>query len=411
LERILTQMKEQSNTSRYWLLSGVEAAYWFSYLVASYVTVFLQKQGMSSTQIGILNALMSIAAIVGGPIWGAVSDKVRSPRKVMIILLFVAVAMWALIPAASAVTLGIVPMVMVVLVIGNFFKTPAGALKDTWVVTSANIHKLNYGAIRWWGSIAYAVIAFVMSLILPTIGVKSTFYLYSVATIPMFILAFVGKDEAGASKHIPLREMHFSRLFKNYYYVAFLIMGIFYYLPVNSMINFLPYLMSDMGIDSALIGYIYGYRAIAEIPVLLLMVKFRKKLSLPYLIGIGITLMAADELLLPVCNSLGGMIAVSTAHGLGNGILIGTMTNYVYALAPDDLKATAQTLFASTAAMAGILGNLLGGVLIDAVGVRTAFTTAGLLTMVSLVLLLGTLLAGRFLLKKKLPEAAGTLKS
>ena len=394
---------------RYWLLSGVEAAYWFSYLVASYVTVYLQKMGMSSTQIGIMNALMSIAAILGGPIWGALSDKVRSPRKVMILLLFVSVGIWALIPTAAGITLGAVPMVMLVLPVGNFFKTPAGALKDTWVVTSANVHKLNYGAIRWWGSIAYAVIAFVMSLILPVIGVRSTFYLYSVATIPMFILAFMGEDEASASKHIRFRDMHFGQLFKNYYYVAFLIVGILYYLPVNSAINFLPYLMADMGIDSALIGYIYGYRAIAEIPVLLLMVRFRKKLSLPYLIGIGMLLMGMDALLLPACDSLGGLVLVSTTHGLGNGILIGTMTNYVYALAPDDLKATAQTLFASSSALAGILGNLFGGILIDAMGVRTAFTTAGMLTMVALLLLLLSFVIGKLIIKKELPAAAGRL--
>ena len=42
----------------------------------------------------------------------------------------------------------------------------------------------------------------------------------------------------------------------------------------------------------------------------------------------------------------------------------------MYSLAPDHLKATAQTLNGAMNSVAGIIGNLLGGVLIAMVGVK-----------------------------------------
>ncbi|MFQ7747414.1 MAG: MFS transporter, partial [Eubacteriales bacterium] len=55
---------------------------------------------------------------------------------------------------------------------------------------------------------------------------------------------------------------------------------------------------------------------------------------------------------------------IITFQGIGGGLFIGVGTNYVYSLAPDHLKATAQTLNGAMNSVAGIVGNLLGGVLI-----------------------------------------------
>lgn len=58
-------------------------------------------------------------------------------------------------------------------------------------------------------------------------------------------------------------------------------------------------------------------------------------------------------------------------------MFIGCSSNYVYSLAPDHLKATAQTLAGSVSSLADIIGNLLGGYLLDAMGVRSFYTVCG----------------------------------
>ena len=64
------------------------------------------------------------------------------------------------------------------------------------------------------------------------------------------------------------------------------------------------------------------------------------------------------------------MLLCCTFYGLGNGLLIGSSLNYVYELAPAHLKASAQAFFSAVSSVAGILGNLVGGVVYDAVGAK-----------------------------------------
>ena len=88
-----------------------------------------------------------------------------------------------------------------------------------------------------------------------------------------------------------------------------------------------------------------------------------------------------------------------TFFGLGNGLFLGSTLNYVYELAPSHLRASAQAFFTSTASVAGILGNLLGGMVFDAVGAKPFYLIVTGLYMLS---------AGVFVLsfRHKQPEKA-----
>lgn len=88
-----------------------------------------------------------------------------------------------------------------------------------------------------------------------------------------------------------------------------------------------------------------------------------------YLIMLSAILMATECLCFCfLVNSLPTMLVFAAFYGLGNGAFLGTGTNYIYELAPVELRATAHSLFISVAQISGILGNLLGGVLFDTIG-------------------------------------------
>ena len=95
-----------------------------------------------------------------------------------------------------------------------------------------------------------------------------------------------------------------------------------------------------------------------------------------------------------------------TFQGIGGGLFIGVGTNYVYSLAPDHLKATAQTLNGAMNSVAGIVGNLLGGVLIAMVGVKAFYFIAGCMIFGAVVLFLLSFPLGQRILKQPLPNAA-----
>lgn len=101
-------------------------------------------------------------------------------------------------------------------------------------------------------------------------------------------------------------------------------------------------------------------------------------------------------------SSLVSCVGICLLFGLGNGLYLGASPNYIYQLAPDQLKATAQAIYASVLSAAGIVGNLLGGVLFDAVGARPFYLITGAVFMAAVGLFLLSQLMGK---KPKTAEA------
>ena len=396
---------------RYWQYSGVEFTFWFATACTSFLTSYLQSQGMSTTQVGIISAANSAVGVLAGPFWGMLSDKIRSVRTSLIVCTIAGGISWVCIPLVGTWVIGGMSFAMLYIPVSCFFRNPISMLKDSWVVGSANTYHLNYGAIRLWGSISYSVMAMSLSIITPLIGMEWTFYLYGITLIPLSALCLLIRDEenAGVStkrKHYRFRDMHFGRLFKNYYFITFVIFNILMNVPAGTVSNFLPYLMTEIGVDANQIGTIFGYKALLEIPMLYMMIRFRRRFSLPQM------QFAAAALFVIMCAGYAcsvnfiTLMLVSTVYGLAGGIDIGTATNYIYILAPKELKATAQTIYGAISSLAHIGGSLAAGVLMDVMGTRPFFLLAAGIVFVAFLFLTGAMAFGKHVLHKEIPQGA-----
>lgn len=59
---------------------------------------------------------------------------------------------------------------------------------------------------------------------------------------------------------------------------------------------------------------------------------------------------------------------------------------FVLTLAPRELQATAQTLVGSTMSIAGIVGGVLGGLMIESMGIRSFYVANGLMIAATVAL-------------------------
>src|SRR5699024_7202907 len=149
---------------RYWQYSGVEFTFWFATACTSFLTSYLQSQGMSTTQVGIISAANSAVGVLAGPFWGMLRDKIRSVRTCLIVCTIAGEISWVCIPLVGTWVIGGMSFAMLYIPVSCFFRNPISMLKDSWVVGSANTYHLNYGAIRLWGSISYSVMAMSLSI-------------------------------------------------------------------------------------------------------------------------------------------------------------------------------------------------------------------------------------------------------
>lgn len=379
------------------ILTGANSLFWLAWSFSSYQTVYLQEVGFSASQLGLLNALTSGVSIASLAFWGMVSDRIRSLRKVLITVLVGGAVLFALIPAIPT-GLPSSPLLLLTLIpVVYFFRGSMSPYAENLLVRNANELRLNYGLLRSVGSFLFTAGGLAITALLPLVGVSSTFWLSGVMMIPVVILTLLAREpNAQPAQSVPKEKLDLSQLFRNKSYVAFLIFGFLFYIAANCEASFFPYFIQGVGVPTDRYVVVLSYRAFLEIPFLLLMVKLRRRFSLGRLVVAAAVLMAVECVFLGLfANSLMSILLCATFFGLGNGLFIGSSLNYLYELAPSHLKASAQAFFSAVSSVAGILGNLLGGLVFDAMGAKPFYLFVATLYFLSV---------GVFLLTQRQPR-------
>lgn len=379
------------------ILTGANSLFWLAWSFSSYQTVYLQEVGFSASQLGLLNALTSGVSTASLAFWGMVSDRIRSLRKVLITVLVGGAVLFALIPAIPT-GLPSSPLLLLTLIpVVYFFRGSMSPYAENLLVRNANELRLNYGLLRSVGSFLFTAGGLAITALLPLVGVPSTFWLSGVMMIPVVILTLLAREpNAQPAQSVPKEKLDLSQLFRNKSYVAFLVFGFLFYIAANCEASFFPYFIQGVGVPTDRYVVVLSYRAFLEIPFLLLMVKLRRRFSLGRLVVAAAVLMAVECVFLGLfANSLMSILLCATFFGLGNGLFIGSSLNYLYELAPSHLKASAQAFFSAVSSVAGILGNLLGGLVFDAMGAKPFYLFVATLYFLSV---------GVFLLTQRQPR-------
>lgn len=394
-----------------WLrFTVLQFVYWFVMAIGNYQTVYLQSRGYTATTIGLINAVLSAVTIMATPVWGMISDRIRSIRRVFLLTLIVGSVLFAFIPAIIGLPVLSAPLMLVYLSLVYFFRNPANAMMDNWLVRYSNQKGVDYGSIRSFGSLGYAICGVLIAGAVSSFGTAWTFPVCS-AMMALVVAMSLRTDDAkpvAPATGAPAREaFNPLTLFKNYYFTTFLAFSLLLYIVINSAAAFLPYLLEEVGVSSSRYGLITAYMATLEIPMLLAARPLRRRAPLFALcIASGFCYAAACLLLGTCAHSLGMIVAIETLSGVGSGLLIASAANYIYTLTPENLKATGQSIFVAVTALSGIAGNLIGGAVVDALSAPQLYCIMGVTGLISALFLLGTIVIGARLLKQSPPERA-----
>ena len=403
---------EKNQKRKFYKYAAVNFTFYLTLIFGGYVTVFLQSIGFNPQQVGTISALNSGVGIFASPFWGMLSDKIRSLKKVIIIALTTSSLLFALIPWVSGMRIRGLSLLFLLIPITMFFRNPVMSLIDNWMLRNARSDKLDYGALRAFGALSFAIGSLALGYLIPMTGVEVVFYVSAVIAIPSLVLILGMKDrdtgdengqEPTKRRSLTFKEMQFGQLFKNYYLVTFVLFSILLRIPFHSSMIFLPFLIYAVGGNVAQLGIIMGIRAAVEIPMMMLLKPLRQRFPLYILIMVATALFMTELLLYSIVNSFIMLVAVSIFHGLGNGLMLPSSASYVFSLAPEHLKATAQTILASMNAIAGIIGGLLGGLLIVMFDIQQFYFIIGITLSVSLIMFILSFFVGEKILGIKRP--------
>jgi PPP family 3-phenylpropionic acid transporter len=395
--------------------SRLEFIYMMFMTTQSFVAVYLQSKGLSSASIGKVTATNSLLGIIAPPLWGIVADKLRSSKKAYIICLVAATAFTALVPVAGGLRISGILLLTVILPIIHFFRFPSDSIINSWIIQITKREKgMEYGAIRLWGSVSCGLMATAYYFLIRSFSTDILFILPLVLIVPLVTMAGrlpdshapgpVGPDAAQTGTKSAMKEkLKPWRLFKNYYYLSYLMLSFFFSLAGNAIFVFRAFLIKEVGGDPTMIGLIIGLKIFFEVPTMMVSNRMINRFRPTIVLLVIGSIYLSEHFLYTIAASTVQVLLIQMYQGLGNGLNTPTMVNYIYRLAPAELKSTAQSLCAMVNSVAGIIAGLFGGWAVGALGIRSLYRLSSLMLLLALTLFILSFVVGKKLLKLEPP--------
>ena len=355
-----------------------------------YSVLILKYIGASSSQIGIFTAICAVIGMMCQPVWGYLSDKIGSPRKVMCLCLAVSSVFFVLLLLTRNfyIAAGL-------LIIEIIFRCCIISLMDSHTLSEINvIPGLQYSHIRVAGSIFYGTLSFVYSRTIDSWGVMSIIPIsFLVSTTAVLWGLFIAKD----SSQTGLKDIHRIKpdlkkealaLLKSYQNIIFLLIIAFSSLAVLPLNTFIIYYTEVIGGSSGDAAFIPAIRCVFELIFFILLAIFSKKFSTKALLIIGAclsfiyvtgVLFAANLFWLTFWHSVGAAGFVISLTG---------RMRYVKERISESVRSTFITLMgASEIALGAVAGNLIAGFVLGRYGTYILTLTAVGSMVVALILL------------------------
>ncbi len=381
--------------SLYARYSAFTVFFYISLSLSNYISVYLNENGFTGTQIGAIMSVSSLAAAVSLPVWGIVSDKLGSARKTMAVCIAIYATFFFLVPRTLQTAVGPIFLGVIFIVVSRSFTGPCNHLAVGWTVRQTSLNGINYSSVRLWGSIGFAVMMMILSFVMPHTGTSVIFYLVPASAACVIVPFFSVKENTLEEQKVRVKDLKPGRVLKNYYFMTYLVMvvGMVVYDSLTAV--YMPFLVESVGASTTSTALILGVRCLFEMIAMLAAVRIKKRVPLPYLLIAAGAMITAEHMLYGSVGSLTGILLVTVLSGYANGTYLGLGPSYVYSIIPPELNNTAQTICGSVAMATAIAGSFIGGVLIDKIGVRDLFFGCGFMILAIIIFFTVSLVTGR----------------
>jgi MFS family permease len=389
-----------------------------SQAVMTYRVAFLQAEGLTATQTGIIISIASAISIFSPMIGGMIADKLRSQYKVFVFAITCCALICAFIPASAKVNIaGSILTVFLIPLFQCFMPVASNTIETTSVNAIILYPNVAYSTVRMFMPLGYLLAGYIYTPIAKTWGLSAPFYFSLFYFAVVFIVcgsfknfemsALAGKKLASSAEPVaprgaPQSSLGLSRIFKSYYLVIFLILNIVFTASSNSS-GFYSYLITEFNLDPSLVGAVSSTRFLGEMPILLALPWITRKVSLSMMQIVAASLFALELLLYRFCTDLNSILAVAFISGLGWGSAMGTSAVFLRTMAPEGLEATTAALWNGVASLGSLIMTVVFGRIIDTMGMMAVYKVSFTCEIIWLAVFLFTYFFGKYVLKQQPP--------
>ncbi len=341
-----------------------------------FISLFYKQQGLSGTQMGLLGTVASIIGLVSAPLIGRVSDNVSNPRRVLQICL-TGSAILFLILSQKNVFLWIAVIIAFEAMIG----APIYPLSDAQALNVANHQKEGYGSIRLWGSLGWAITAFIGGWIVERSGLVSVFIGYAISYGMCALMLFAITTPPSLAQKNEEPRPHLKEVIQGLLHdralIGLAIAFAIFWLTSNGRQQFEALYMQQLGASERIIGLAYTYPALIEIPIMLWADKLMRKYGAGKLLTSALLIEGFVMAIIVVSPSLASILFMRLASSLYYSFYAVSSIAYASERAPAGQRATVLSLyFVTLGSTISLVASPVTGMIFDRSGAYPLYVIA-----------------------------------
>ena len=364
----------------YFFFMGVRAIF------SPFVSIYLEERGLSADLIGIVSGINSFAIILSQPIWGIIADKIHSTKKTLVICLIgQAVFAIGLLLANDFV------MIAAGFCIYTFFASTEGPLMDVWGLSSVRDagDPDGLGSLKTWGCVGYAIASISAGLFVKERHASDLLPSFSALLLCLALFMYavrIGSHIQGTGKVSSMKELHLERIAKDKRFLVFLIYVFFMQLGHRCTYTFQSVYMHTLGGEISWAGYSGAMMFVSEAVIMALGKKMLKRFKPITLVMASSIAFAIWQFILFMAKTPTTVVLACLMDGPAFALFTFGTLYYLEEIAHREIRTTYQTVAYSVYfGLSGLVGNLLGGAVIQSYGYKTMYALAVMMTLISTV--------------------------
>lgn len=357
---------------------------------APFLSAYYTKSGITAIEIGILLTIGPIISILIQPIWAYISDRTKKRKIVLsLVVLGSALSILSYYLGNTFITFFIASFLL------SIFVTSIIPLNDANTLHIANKSQLDFSKIRMGGTIGYSIAVVFAGMIVkrnPSMG----FIMGALGYVILFLLISklpkddptdfppaVPKQLAHTKKKLSLFHIFESK--KIYFILAFAFIN---QVGLSFNASFIGVYMLKMGMTESTIGIINSLFALSELPVLFLINHIVRRVT-PKKISLIACLLLSLRILAVTGENLPFVIISALLHGMTYMTVYFSCAVFISKNVKPEHQSQGQSILTIIqAGLASITGNIIGGILVDKLGLKPSY-----IIMASAVAIIAVLIA------------------
>lgn len=339
--------------------------YYLSWAVFSaLISVYLLDKGFKASEVSLVVSTSFFASMVFQPFIGMLSDRFDVKKVNFVLFGLAALGGFAFMFASSLITITIGYSFVLTLINGT----------NPVMEKIASSSPYQYGKIRIWGTIGYAIGSWLAGIIYQFISPEFIFICF-VITMLLCIIGLFGTETPQDLSKEKVVKTKTSTLLHNHKYLYYLIIAAIFQGITNMANTYIPAMFQNDGLPVNLVSTILSFAVLCEAPIVLFSHRFMDKLANKKLLIIAYIMISIQFLCYSfnVWLPLKVLITLITKHPSGM-LFIMINLKIVSTLVPKEHQITALAFVQTLRNLSSIVFQNIAGQILDVSSYQILFS-------------------------------------